>query len=63
MADFTLYKAGSIWLLRPVSPAARSWARRNLPRDTLWFAGAAVIDRTLADAIIRAARDDELEVG
>ena len=63
-ADFTVYRDGSISLMRPVSPAAMNWIADNLPdlESWQWMGGAIAIEWRYVDAIIDGAIIDGLIV-
>lgn len=44
MTDFTVQDEGSIVLLTPETPAAKTWVAENIPDDAQRFGGAVVIE-------------------
>jgi len=42
--DFLCENHGSIFLLRPISPAAFAWIEEHLPPDRITFGNAAVVE-------------------
>ena len=52
----------SIFLLRPISPAAFIWVEQHLPSDRLTFGNAAVIGPRYVSAILVGLQDDGLVV-
>lgn len=36
---------GSVYLLRPVSPAGSAWVEARIPEDATWFAGAVAVEQ------------------
>jgi len=58
--DFICENHGSIFLLRPVSPAAFVWIEENLPDDRLTFGNATVIEPRYVWAILLGLQDDGL---
>lgn len=50
--DFEVQNEGSIFLLRPISSAARAWANEHLPADAQGFGFAYVVEhRYIADIV------------
>jgi len=60
--DFLCENHSSVFLLRPVSPAAFSWIEEHLPPDRLTFGNAAAIDHRCIWAILAGLQDDGLVV-
>lgn len=60
--DFDVVGEGSIYVLRPLTPAAHEWIDAHLPDDALRFAGAVVVEHRFIGAIVEGARADGLEV-
>ena len=60
--DFLCENHGSIFLLRPVSPAAFSWIEEHLPPDRLTFGNAVAIDHRCIWAILVGLQDEGLVV-
>jgi hypothetical protein len=61
-SDFLCENHGSIFLLRPLSPAAFSWIEEHLPPDRLMFGNAVVIEPRYVWAILVGLQDDGLVV-
>jgi len=61
-SDFICENHGSIFLLRPISPAAFIWVEQHLPSDRLTFGNAAVIEPRYVWAILVGLQDDGLVV-
>ncbi len=60
--DFFVENHGTVFLLRPLTPAAISWVKENLPEDHLTFGNAVVVEpRYIAD-IVRGAQADGLVI-
>ena len=60
--DFFVENHGTVFLLRPLTPAANSWVKENLPEDHLTFAGAVVVEHRYIADIVAGAQADGLEV-
>jgi hypothetical protein len=60
--DFLVESHLSIFLLRPISPAAFVWVEQHLPSDRLTFGNAVVIEPRYAWAILVGLQDDGLVV-
>jgi hypothetical protein len=58
--DFICENHGSVFLLRPISPAAFEWIEENLPNDRLTFGNATVIEPRCVWAILLGLQDDGL---
>ena len=61
-ADFVCENHGSVFLLRPVSPAALAWIEEHLPPDRITFGNAVVIESRYVWAILVGLQDDGLVV-
>ena len=57
--DFYCENNGTIFLLRPVTDAAKSWIKLNLPEATQWFGDSVIVDVSRIWAIL----DDIQEAG
>jgi hypothetical protein len=58
MADFLVHGGGSVYLLRPISPAGAAWADQHIPSDATWFGGAIVVEhRYIRDIVVGATCD------
>jgi hypothetical protein len=60
--DFICENHGSIFLLRPASPAALSWVEENLLPDRMTFCDAVVIEPRYVWAILVGLQEDGLVV-
>ena len=61
-ADFICESHGSVFLLRPVSPAAFSWIEEHLPEDRQTFGNAVAVEARFIWAILEGLQDDGLTV-
>lgn len=50
--DFRLRDSGSIWLLFPVSDAAKAWIEENIPDDAQWLGKGLAIEARFVDNIL-----------
>jgi len=60
--DFFVENHGTVFLLRPLTPAANSWVKENLPEDHLTFGNSTVVEHRYIYDIVRGAQADGLEV-
>ncbi|MCI0407340.1 MAG: hypothetical protein L0191_02040 [Acidobacteria bacterium] len=63
--DFTVYDIGTVYLLIPVSDAAREWVKAHLPDDMPYFGEAIPVEherRSNLRTVVEAARRDGLVV-
>jgi hypothetical protein len=60
--DFFCENHGSIFLLRPASPAAHSWISEHLHQDRMTFGNAVVVEHRYIWAILEGIQNDGLEV-
>ena len=60
--DFFCENHGSIFLLRPASPAAHSWISDHLPDDRMTFGNAIVVEHRYIWAILEGIQSDGLAV-
>ncbi len=60
--DFELSGHGSLYLLRPLTPAAHAWVDEHLPDDATWWCGAVVVEHRYIGLIIGGAIGDGLVV-
>lgn len=60
--DFQLSGGGTVYLLRPLTPAAHTWVKDHLPDDATWLAGAVVVEHRYVGPIIGGAIGDGLRV-
>jgi hypothetical protein len=61
-SDFICENHGSIFLLRPISPAAFLWIHENLPSDRITFGNAVVVEPRYVWVILVGLQDDGLVV-
>jgi hypothetical protein len=61
-SDFICENHGSIFLLRPVSPASFDWIESHLPSDRITLGNAVVVDHRCIWAILAGLQDDGLVV-
>lgn len=47
-ADFTIQNEGSIYLFRPLTPAAAAHIEENVSEEAQWFGGALVVEHRYA---------------
>jgi hypothetical protein len=60
--DFLCENHGSIFLLRPVSPASFDWIESHLPSGRITFGNAVVVEPRYVWAILAGLQDDGLVV-
>lgn len=63
--DFSIKGEGrfcTLYLLRPLTPAAFEWVEEHLPEDRMKFSGAVVVEHRYVADIVRGAMADGLEV-
>lgn len=60
--DFYVENHGSLFLLRPISPAANTWVDEHIPADANYFGGAVVVEHRYIQDIVQGIKDDGLEV-
>jgi hypothetical protein len=60
--DFISENHGSIFLLRPISPASFAWIEEHLPPDRLIFGNAVVVEPRYVWAILDGLQEDGLTV-
>jgi hypothetical protein len=60
--DFVCENHSSVFLLRPISPAAFDWIEEHLPSDRLTFGNAVVIEHRYVWAILEGIQSDGLVV-
>ncbi len=64
--DFTVYTDGpfpTVYLLRPLSEAAKEWARDHLPLDAQMLGDAIAVEHRYIGAIVEGIQKDGLTVG
>jgi hypothetical protein len=52
VTDFTLSGGGTIYLLRPITDAARDWVDQHIPDDAMWLGGQVAIEHRYVDDIL-----------
>jgi hypothetical protein len=60
--DFEVSGGGSVYLLHPLTRAARAWVSEHLPEDATWFCGAVVVEHRYIGPIVGGAIGDGLVV-
>ena len=61
--DFVVENHGTVFLLRPLTPAANSWVKENLPEDHLTFGHAVVVEHHyIADIVAGAQADGQITI-
>lgn len=60
--DFLCENHGSIFLLRPVSPASFDWIESHLPSDRITFGNAVVVEHRYVWAILVGLQEDGMVV-
>ena len=60
--DFEVENHESIFLLRPLTPAAESWIQEFLPQDCTYFGSAVVVEHRFIADIVRGIQNDGLAV-
>jgi hypothetical protein len=60
--DFEIENHQSIFLLRPLTPAAESWIEQFLPQDRMPFGSAVVVEHRYISEIVEGIRNDGLVV-
>ena len=60
--DFKLSDQGTLFLLQPLTQAARAWVDEYLPEDAFWFGGSVVVEHRFIGDLVRGAIADGLEV-
>lgn len=60
--DFTVSNEGSIFLLTPLTQAAKDWVEEHLPEDRQSFGGAVVIEHRYISDIVAGIQAYGLEV-
>jgi hypothetical protein len=61
-SDLLVANHGSIFLLRPVTTAAREWVGEHIPEDAIWFGGAVAVEHRYIVPIVQGAIADGLVV-
>ena len=60
--DFEVSGGGSVYLLYPLTRAARAWVDEHLPDDAIWWCGAVVVEHRYIGPIVGGAIGDGLVV-
>lgn len=60
--DFVLEDHGSVFLLRPISPASFIWIGEHIPEDAQWFGNAVAVEHRYIGDIVDGIASDGLEV-
>jgi hypothetical protein len=60
--DFRVTGGGSVFLLHPVSKAAKAWASEHLPEDAQRFGNAVVVEHRYISDVVHGAMADGLTV-
>jgi hypothetical protein len=60
--DFNITGHGSIWLLQPLTDAAKAWIGEHIPADAQFLGGCLAIEPCYVPAIINGIVDDGLEI-
>jgi hypothetical protein len=63
MADLLVHGGGTVYLLRPVSPAGAAWVEQHIPDDATWFGGAVAVEHRFIGPIVEGATGDGLVFG
>lgn len=61
-ADFDVENHGSIFILQPLTPAAREWVSEHIADDAQWWAGGVVVEHRYIADIVEGALSDGLVV-
>jgi len=59
---FEVSGGGTVYLFKPLTPAARAWVDEHLPTDATWWCGAVVVEHRYMGSIVVGAIDDGLVV-
>jgi hypothetical protein len=62
-ADFLVTGGGSVYLLHPLSDAAREWVGGHIPDDAQWLGRAVAVEHRYIEAIVDGIVGDGLSVG
>lgn len=60
--DFLAADHGSIWLVQPITDAAKQWVADHIPSDAQWFGRGFVVEWRFIDDILCGIAADGLEV-
>lgn len=61
-SDVIVSGGGSVYLLTPVTEAAKTWVAEHLPEDTLWLGPAVAVEHRYVQDVVQGMRDDGLVV-
>lgn len=61
--DFLVENHGTIYLLHPLSEAAKGWAQEHLPEDAMTWGSAVVVEHRFIGPIIEGIKIEGLSVG
>jgi hypothetical protein len=61
--DATFEDHGSIWLIDPITPAAKTWLDDNITGHMDWFAGSLAVEPRFVWELIEGMQADGLEIG
>jgi hypothetical protein len=61
-SDFLVENHGTVFLLRPLTPAANAWVKENLPENHLTFGHAIAVEHRFIVDVVRGAQNDGLVV-
>ena len=56
--DFEVSGGGTVYLFKPLTPAARAWVDERLPTDATWWCGAVVVEHRYIGSIVGGAIAD-----
>lgn len=62
MPDFKISGGGSVYLLHPISEAAKDWVDNNIPADAQHLGNAVAVEHRYIGSIACGIQDDGLEV-
>ena len=60
--DAIVYSGGSVYLVRPLTPAADAWIEKNVQDDAQWFGPSLVVEHRYVADLIAGMKADGLEV-
>lgn len=60
LPDVLIRNEGSVFLFRPITPAAKQWIDENVQPNAQWFANALVVEHRYATDLATAMREDGL---
>lgn len=62
MIDFTVSGGGTLYLLRPLTPAAKAWAKEHIAADAQTWAGAIAVEHRYIGPLVAGIATDGLSV-